>query len=163
MSYLIPVVNESDEIIGYKNRDEIQSNDIYRVSALWITNSQNEILLAKRHHTKKNNPNKWGPAVSGTVEKNETYKVNIIKEANEELGLVKIKPKIGPKTFNGNQHLHFTQWYSLKINKKISEFTIQENEVEEIKWFTLEVLKQNLKTNPEDFLPNFEKYLELFS
>ncbi len=33
------IVNEKDEVIGYKLRSEIQSEDIYRVSCLWITNT----------------------------------------------------------------------------------------------------------------------------
>ncbi|MEI7562268.1 MAG: hypothetical protein WCJ39_00675 [bacterium] len=53
---LIPVVNEQDEIIGYKERSEIQKEDIYRVTALWITNNKGEILIAQRAFTKRNNP-----------------------------------------------------------------------------------------------------------
>ena len=53
---IIPLVNEQDEIIGYKERAEIKTEDIYRVSALRITNSQGEILVAQRAFTKKNNP-----------------------------------------------------------------------------------------------------------
>lgn len=44
----IIIVNENDEIIGHKKREEIRQEDIYRVSALWLTNSKNEILLARR-------------------------------------------------------------------------------------------------------------------
>jgi isopentenyldiphosphate isomerase len=155
----MPVVDKNDQIIGYKNRDEIKPEDIYRVSAIWITNSKNEILLAKRHHTKKNDPNKWGPAVAGTVEKDETYKSNIIKEASEELGLINIKPQTGPKTFNNKKHLHFTQWYFLKIDKKIHEFKIKEDEIEEAKWITKKELLADIKVNPENYI---DSILSLF-
>jgi len=83
----IPIVKNNDEIIKYKKRSEILENDIYRVSSLWITNSSGEVLLAKRAKIKKNHPGVWGPAVSGTVEKDETYYENILKETNEEIGL----------------------------------------------------------------------------
>src|SRR3989338_6686941 len=83
----IPIVNDRDVGIGYKFREEITKEDIYRVSALWVTNSQVMILLAKRALTKKNSPGEWGPAVSGTVDKGETYEGNIYREAEEELGL----------------------------------------------------------------------------
>lgn len=53
---LIPIVNLDDEIIGYKERSKITSQDIYRVSALWIENSKGEILLAQRGFMKRNNP-----------------------------------------------------------------------------------------------------------
>lgn len=84
---LIPIVNLDDEIIGYKPRKDITLQDVYRVSALWIENSQGEILLAQRGFLKSVDPGKWGAAVAGTVEKDESYEENILKEMQEELGL----------------------------------------------------------------------------
>ncbi|MDO8661039.1 MAG: NUDIX domain-containing protein, partial [Candidatus Woesearchaeota archaeon] len=103
----IVIVNDNDEIIGYKDRDSIENNELYRVSALQITNSNGEILLARRHRNKKHDPLKWGPAVAGTVEEGETYLENIIKEAEEELGLKNIKPVPTTKTRNEGKHPHF--------------------------------------------------------
>lgn len=36
----IIIVDENDKIIGYKDRELINSDDIYRVSGLWIKNSE---------------------------------------------------------------------------------------------------------------------------
>ncbi len=47
----IPIVNEEDQLIGYKDRAAVQSNDIYRVSAVWITDSKGDILLAQRSYS----------------------------------------------------------------------------------------------------------------
>ncbi len=45
----IIVVDENDNVIGSKSRDEIDySKDIYRVSCLWVTNPKGEVLLAQR-------------------------------------------------------------------------------------------------------------------
>ena len=159
----IIIVDKNDKIIGYKERGTLNSDDIYRVSALWLTNSRGEILLARRHHTKTHHPNMWGPAVAGTVDEGESYEENIIKESEEELGLKNIKPKIGPKTENNGKFHHFTQWYILNIDRNTDEFKIQEDEVEEVKWFSPEEFKKRLNENPEDFLPTMKKYFELFS
>jgi len=158
----IIVVDEDDKIIGYKYRNTLGKEDFYRVSALWITNSNGEILLARRHHTKSHHPRKWGPAVAGTVDEGETYEKNIIKEAEEELGLKNIKVELGPKTKTDDEFHHFTQWYTAKVDKNISEFKIQEDEVEEIKWISQDELKKELKEHPEEFTPTAEKYFELF-
>ncbi|MFA6422790.1 MAG: NUDIX domain-containing protein, partial [Candidatus Buchananbacteria bacterium] len=83
----IIIVNENDEAIGHKERNELDFSDIYRVSGLWITNLKGEILLAQRAFTKNHDPGKWGPAAAGTVEEGEDYETNILKEAEEELGL----------------------------------------------------------------------------
>jgi len=162
MEQRIIIVDENDKIIGYKERETLNKEDIYRVSALWITNSIGNILLARRHRNKSHHPRKWGPAVAGTVDEEENYEENIIKEAEEELGLKKINPKLGPKRETTGEYHHFTQWYTITLDKDISEFKIQENEVEEIKWWTKEELLKELNDRPEDFLPKMKQYLELF-
>ena len=159
---IIPVVNEKDRIIGYKDRKEIKTEDIYRVSALWITNSHDEVLIAQRSYTKKNDPGKWGPAVAGTVEKGETYIANIVKEAYEELGLKNIKPKKGPKYRVHGEHNHFGQWYFLNIDKNIKEFKIQAEEVENIKWIAKHILIKDMKNDPSAYLKSMPSYVEKF-
>src|SRR3989338_5980000 len=156
------IVDETDTIIGYKQSNSLKKDDWYRVSALWITNSKGNILLAKRHHSKSHHPGKWGPAVAGTVDEGETYEENIIKQAEEELGLKNIKPSLGPKTKTDNEFHNFTQSYILNIDKELNEFKIQEDEVEEIKWFSPDELKKELQEHPEEFLPTMKKYFELF-
>ena len=157
----IIIVNEKDEVIGYKERKTLEREDIYRVSALWITNSRNEILLAKRHYSKSHHPGKWGPAVAGTVENGETYESNIIKEAEEELGLKEVELKLGPKTRTDNEYHHFTQWFTLTIDNEINKFNIRPEEVEEIKWFSREELLSQLNSFPDNYLASMKKYLEL--
>lgn len=159
----IIVVDQNDQPIGLKNREDLTLNDIYRVSALWITNSKKEILLAKRHPSKKHHPNLWGPAVAGTVDEGENYEDNIIKEAEEELGLKNITLTPGPKSKSQDQYQRFTQWYTLTIDQPAEDFVLEENEVSEVKWFSPLELKTKLKNNPEKFLPNLKKYFNLFS
>ncbi len=159
----IVIVDENDKIIDYKERESLKEGEIYRVSALWIKNSKGEILLARRHRSKSHHPGRWGPAVAGTVDEGETYEENIIKEAEEELGLKNIKLQIGPKTKTEGEYNHFTQWYTLVVDKEINEFTIQEDEVEELKWFSKEELLRELDSTPNEFLPTMKKYAKLFT
>jgi isopentenyl-diphosphate delta-isomerase len=158
----IAIVNENDEIIGYWERGSTSEEDICRVSALWLTNSRGEILIAKRHRNKFYHPGTWGPAVAGTVEVGESYEDNIIKEAKEELGLENIKPKIGPKIRVDDVHPFFLQWYTMTADKKLNEFKLQSEEVEGVDWISLEELERQLKEQPEKFTPNMKRYFELF-
>ena len=152
MTYEIPIVNKNDKIIKHKKRSEVLQSDICRVSALWITNSNKEVLIAKRAMTKKNHPGLWGPAVAGTVEKDETYYQSIVKETEEEIGIKTEDVKEHKKDFTNGKHIHFTMWYILNIDKKIEEFTIQKEEVDEIRWISYEKLKEEVKINPEKYL-----------
>jgi isopentenyldiphosphate isomerase len=81
----IPIVNENDELIGYKERKDITPADIYRVSSLRVMNEKGEYLITQRATTKSQSPNKRTLAVNGTVEQGESYEENIIKETQEEI------------------------------------------------------------------------------
>ena len=148
----IPIVDESDNIISYMDRDDRDENSIYRISYLWVTDTEGKILLAKRALNKKHDPGKWGPAVAGTVEENETYEENIIKESQEELGLVNIQPILGKKQRVSTKYQYFSQEFLLILPSGFNDFTVQENEVAEVKWFTEEELKKEIKDNPNLFL-----------
>ena len=144
----IAIVNNKDEVIGFKERGYLDnSRDIYRVSALWITNTRGEVLLAKRAFTKKQNPGKWGPAVAGTVEEGESYESNILKESGEEIGLKNIKPKKAIKEFVNGKHKHFTQWFFLKSDIKLNDLNVNTEEVAEVKWFEMEEVFKLIKNN----------------
>jgi isopentenyldiphosphate isomerase len=152
----IIVVDEQDKEIGVKPIEELTNDDIYRVSALWLINDKDQILLARRGYNKKHSPGCWGPAVAGTLEEGETYDSNIIKEAAEEIGLKDIKPEKGPKIHNKIDYNHFTQWYILKVSKE-TNFKVQKSEVAEIKWWNKEELLKEIKNNPESFVPSMAR------
>lgn len=157
----IIIVDEKDNPISLKERGTVDSeNDICRISALWITNSQNQVLLAQRKLTKKYNPGKWGPAVGGTNEEGETYESNIYKEAEEEIGLTGQKFIEGPKIFISTPNKKFSQIFFLTLDWQLDQFKIQEEEVEQIKWFDRDELLLELKTNPNNFTPSVHNLMK---
>jgi len=148
----IIITNDQDEVIGHKDRSAILPEEIYRVAALWITNSNGDILLAQRQLSKRNDPGLWGPAVAGTVDEGETYDSNIRKEAEEEIGLNNIRTIKSKKRRYAGEHNYFCQWYTLAIDKTADEFTIQVEEVEQVKWFSRDELAKELRDNPGNYL-----------
>jgi isopentenyldiphosphate isomerase len=148
---LIPIVDEEDNIIDYKERDLLDSDDICRVSALWLTNTSWEILLAQRHRSKIRSPLCWWPTVAWTVEKDETYEENIIRESLEEIGLEWVEFRIGPKIKKLTPHKYIVQCFFASTDKRIREFVLEENEVEALRWITPELLQDEYRENPEKF------------
>lgn len=159
---LIPIVDTDDNIIEYKERWSLDPRDIYRVSALWITNAHGEILIAQRHRSKKNHPLLWWPAVCGTVEKGEIYLENIIKETEEEIGISWYSPSLWPKIRNLSWYLYFVQWFTLTLDLSQEMFLLQENEVEKVRWITPEALKNEFTLYPENSPSTFPKEFNLF-
>ena len=157
------VVDDGDKAIGSKTRDVVDRENLrYRISTLWIKNSKGESLLARRAYTKRHDPGKWGPAVAGTNAEGESYLDNIVKEAREELGLEGLQFKLGPKTKSDGRYPHFTQLFFCIVDRPIKGFHMQTDEVAEIKWFSDDELKEEIKKKPVEFLKGMIETLALF-
>lgn len=160
---IVPIVDEKDRIVGYKKRYELAETDIHRISVLWIENSKGQVLISKRSNLKKDCPGLWSAAVGGTVSKSETYETNIVKEAEEEIGLKDVLFKRSKKVFVKKKHPTFCQCFSTVIDKDVSEFVLDKKEVADLKWIDKKKLNEEFKSHPERFTPAFPLALEIFA
>jgi isopentenyldiphosphate isomerase len=159
---IIPIVDENDNIIGYKMRKDVKLSDIYRVSAIILRNSKNQILLAQRGFHKSKNPWAWSVSVAGTVEKWETYEENIKKELFEEIGIKDIPITEVLKMRSCEKHQFFVMFYEATLDRAEEDFILEEGQVEQVKWFSREEFEifKNDKNNiiGKNFLKALEKY-----
>ena len=121
--------------------------------------------MAQRAFSKKHDPGTWGPAVAGTVEAEETYLSNIIKETWEEIGLEVIETDliVGPKERIAKPNRnYFTQWFLLTRDIDISELRVQTDEVEHIAWRNKQELLETFAAHPEQFVTSATTWLPMF-
>lgn len=157
----IQIVDKQDNVIGVKERAELDYNaDIYRVAALWVSNDKGEVPLAQRAQNKDKDPGVWGPAVAGTVDDGEDYDSNIYKEAEEEIGLKGVVFEKSAKIFVPAPRMYFCQIYTCKLNLPANEFKPDPVEVAGVKWIDLEVLKNELNSHPEKYVPALGQIIE---
>lgn len=157
----IPIVNEQDEIIGYKTREETTREDIRRIVALHVFNENKEVLIAKRQSTKIIDPDKWSTSVAGTVDEGYDYDSTVIKEAEEEIGLKNIEPIFLKKLFYETHNTRrFTAVYYVYVNTKDVNIVLQEEEVSESRWISLADVENWFKDRPEDFVPSFQRVID---
>lgn len=136
------LVDENDNIIGYKDRSTLQDGDIYRVAALMIKNSRWEFLLAQRSLSKKNNPWLWSFSAAGWCMKWETYDENIIRETEEEIWITWLDfTKVCKKRIVGDYDF-YCQFYLAIVDAPIEYFTKQDEEVKDLRWFSLDEIKK---------------------
>ena len=140
------IVDENDNLIGHKWKEEFDpTKDIWRTSALWLRNSNGEVLLAQRGLKKRNGGGLWGPAVAGTLEYDETYEDNIVKEIAEEIGLTGLKLKRGKKRlFDAGDRRYFCTYFYGTSNKPVEAFVLEERAVEAVKWVSEEWLLDDI-------------------
>ena len=155
----IPIVNEKDEIIEYKDIDQRNPEEICRSSSLWVTDPEGNILLSQRGFSNRRSPGLWDAAAAGFVEEGETYESSIIKEAKEEIKLIELKPIIGPKFRQSTSHEYFRQWFLVVINHNYP-FIKNDKEVADIKWFSRQELKKLFLEKPEMFTSSLKQYFE---
>ncbi len=161
---LTVLVDEHDDILGYKPRHQLETSDRFRSTAIWLENSQGEVLLAKRHITKQPHPGLWGPAATGTVSHHETFLQNAYRELSEELGMEKVllaevhrSPVDHP---NGAKR--YTVWFKGFTDQPIHDFQLQPSEVSEVSWVSKVWLRNDLAQNPQHYIPSAQLWHDLF-
>jgi isopentenyldiphosphate isomerase len=160
----IVIVDDQDNIIGTKSRGTLKPTDVHRVSALWVTNSKGQVLLAQRHHSKLHGGGKWASAVAGTVAKDETYESNIYKEAEEEIGLTGISFNQGPKLLI---ELHdgrfFLQWFIVVLDRDLHSFHLQKSEVAKLAWVDRDEFQKDVEAHPDNYTAAVPQWCHLFA
>ncbi len=152
---LIPIVDKNDNIIAYKPRSGLVDGDIGRITCLWVTNDQGQVLIAQRSWKKQKNPGLWSAAVAGTVEKDETYESNMIKEAEEEIGLLGVQLNPVLKFFYPTTKPFFCQVFHAVVNQPLDYFRRKIDEVEQLAWIPYPHLERDIIESPGKYVPSF--------
>lgn len=153
------IVNEADEVIDQVERKAITdwSTIIYRASAIWLYNGKGEVLTAQRSPNKRLSPGVWGPSAAGFVESHEDYASNIVKEVEEELGLLLDPSTVTPSlkvlqkdVTSGRRY--FMQFYTAPTDVIVSDLHLQTKEVAAARFITPEELLAEHTSHPEQFI-----------
>ena len=150
------VVDENDNVIAEKWRDELTEADHWRIIAVWIENSNGDILIQQRSLDKDLNPGLWTAGVVGTVVVGESYEEAAKKELEEEVGVqdteIELIKSAHYKASTGWRNIHT---FKCIVDKKEEDFVIQEEEVKQVKWVTPKELRSRLASKPREFaVPN---------
>lgn len=102
-----------------------------------ILEKDGEFLLGKRSAWKSKAPGYWCP-ISGHIESSESEENAVIREAKEELGISvrPVRKVTSTPTHDGLVMLH---WWTAEIVNGIP--TLNNNENEEIRWFSEEEIQ----------------------
>ena len=112
------------------------------VVLVMIQNSKGEFLIQKRSRQKGG---KYA-ATGGHVKAGQTSIEGMIDEIQEEIGL-KVKPEELELLFSGREDEQqvFFDLYYMKKDLYISDFVLQEEEVENVQWSTIEEIEMLIK------------------
>lgn len=152
---LLDVYDENNNYLGYSlERTEIHEKKLWhRHVSAWIMNKEGKVLLQQRSFNKKKNPGKWAKT-GGHVDAGETCEEAIKREVYEEIGL-KVKDNeinnIEIFKSKNNKENYYSYGYIFITNLKEKDFKLQKEEVNAVKYFSIEQLEEAKKQNNNDF------------
>lgn len=164
----IDIVDENDNPIGeIKEKQEAhEDGNFHRTAHVWIINDNNELLLQKRSARKKSHPNCWDISGAGHIRAGENVTEGAIRELKEELGVEAIEKDLNYiatiKSTKNPKNMEFGYVYLLRCNKKIEEYTFEDNEVSEVKYVHFEELEKMVEERAEGLLIHNEEFKKLF-
>ena len=134
-------------------------NGEYRQSVhTWIQNSKGEFLIQKRTPNKKFFPNMWSQT-GGGVDTGETTLQAALRECKEELG-IDINPNNMELILSFKRKYDFVDVWLVKQDIDISELVLQEDEVADVKWATIDEIKDLM--NSGKLAKSIEVYFNMF-
>ncbi|NND65274.1 MAG: NUDIX domain-containing protein [Gammaproteobacteria bacterium] len=143
-------VDEQNNVIGLRPREDFYTGDyIHRSVQLVLFNADDEILLQHRSATKKWFPNLYSYSVSGTVG-DESYEICMARELQEELGLDIPITKVFEFPFF---HEADKSWHALFTAKSDLPITLDNIEMQAIRWISGQALAADIELHPERYTP----------
>jgi len=107
----------------------------------------------------------WTVAASGHVDEGETWDTAAYRETQEEIGISTDLKHVGNCIFKDDvddkKIRRIIHVYEGIIDSS-AQFTLQEAEVDDTKWYTLADLKSLIQQHPEQFTPVFREIIDRF-
>ncbi|MDO7172759.1 NUDIX hydrolase [Mariniflexile sp. AS56] len=173
MDEYIDIVDKHGNPTGKSELKSIihQKGYFHHTAHVWFYNKQGEILLSQRSAKKIICPLMWDVSVAGHIDAGETPKQGAIREAQEEIGFTVLESSLQPigvfECFqsydNGIIDNEFHNTFIAEITEPLSVLKRQEEEVEALKFVTLDTFKNLIEHIGEDnhFVPSNKTYYEL--
>ncbi|AZA57986.1 isopentenyl-diphosphate Delta-isomerase [Chryseobacterium shandongense] len=163
MEEFVVLVNPEDQVLGLMEKQQAHLNSLlHRAFSVFLFNNKGEMLLQKRASGKYHSPLKWTNAVCSHPRIEETYLEGAKRRLKEELGIeTELSEKFSfiYKADVGNG-LWEHELDHVFVGTFEDEFHLNKDEVEEVRYITIEDLDKEISENPENFTEWFKIILE---
>jgi isopentenyl-diphosphate delta-isomerase len=163
MEEFVVLVNPEDKVLGLMEKQQAHVNGLlHRAFSVFLFNTKGEMLLQKRASEKYHSPLKWTNAVCSHPRIEETYIEGAKRRVKEELGIdVELSEKfdfIYKADVGSGLWEHELDHVFVGIFE--DEFHLNKDEVDEVRYISVEDLDKEMHENPENFTEWFKIILE---
>ena len=156
---LVDKLNNKRELLNKVTDRHDKINGEYRQSVhTWIMNSKGQFLIQKRSPNKNTFPNMWSQT-GGGVDSGETTLQAALRECKEELG-IDIDKKDIEFILSFKRKYDFVDVWLVRHDYDIEKLVLQKEEVSEVKWATLDEVKELMKQG--QVAKSIEIYFDMF-
>ncbi len=126
-----------------------------RSTNIFVLNSAGDILCHQRSLKKERFPGAWCTHFGGHVTEGESFKLNALKELEEEIG-IKVSPiELVPwRTSRKTVQRLWMRDFITMYNGPIESLTMQESEIQQVKWFSPKEILNELDAEGSLTSPN---------
>lgn len=136
---------------------ELKQGDFHLIVHVCIFRSNGDMLIQQRQSSKDRWPNMWDLTVGGSAITGETSQTAAQRELYEEIGLTidfqQRRPHLTINFENG-----FDDYYLLEENVQLHTLTLQDEEVQNVKWASKEEILRMIKAG--EFMPYYESLIQ---
>lgn len=150
----VEILDEKGQITGKIVDKEIAHDQklLHNGVVILIGNDKGQVLLQKRSSQKRFEPNKW-EMCGGHVHAYETLETAARREVFEELGLeIKENELIPLEYMQEKDSSHIFNFYYINCNKTEGDFSIQQEELTEVKWFDVDEIVNMVRSNDKSIV-----------
>lgn len=145
-----------DEITGEPTgvllpRSEVIKNQYWcRSTNVFVMNEKGEVLCHQRSQNKERLPGVWSTHFGGHVSENETFKINALKELEEEIGLTVSHYHLIPwRTSRIEQQRLWVRDFMTVYDGPLTSLKAQESEIDQVEWMAPEMIMAELQVESE--------------
>lgn len=159
MTEYVVLVNEKDEQTGLMEKQQAhEAGLLHRAFSVFIFNSEGKTLLQKRAENKYHSPGLWTNTCCSHPRDGETYLEGAQRRLNEEMGFecelqekfhFIYKAQLDRGLYEHELDHVFTGIYD-------GEIKINQEEVEDYKWVTMNELIQDVENTPDNYTAWFK-------
>lgn len=154
------VVDEADNIVGYKSKAEchVGNGILHRAFSIFIFNERNQLLIQQRSDSKQLWPLFWSNSCCSHPRKGESIEEAAERRLNEELGFetpLKFLYKFQYTARYGDIGSE-NEMCSVLIGKSNNTISPNPHEIAEWKFVDIDELDDDMKQNPERYTPWFK-------
>jgi isopentenyl-diphosphate delta-isomerase len=166
MTERLVLVDENDQPIGVGDRKVAWAKGYYtRNVRIVLRDEMGRFLSQKRSMKKAIYAGMWTVAASGHVDEGETWETAALRETKEEIGISVDLKFVGDFVFKNDEGdkkvRQIIRVYEGTIDSA-TEFNLEEDEVEAMKWYELDELKSSMQQAPTEFTPSFIETMSKF-